>query len=236
MVSLRSWARVPDAAYAAAVAAMKVPGKDDAERELSPMEAGQVGEILRLAKLALTKAKGPGGQLVAGSGQGPAQAGAPPQRSPPPAAGAGGEVLTSLFAPPPEAAPQVAAPQTPGASAAEPSGGAGRILLVATGQEHEGGRQPGAGPAVGDLGGGKVKLSNVMDQGDDTEIRPLTVPQLRSLIDHWKTTYNDGEDPQELRKRPGTSFLPWPTGSAPGGPPSWTSGSGAPTDPTWGGR
>ena len=41
----------------------------------------------------------------------------------------------------------------------------------------------------------KVKLSTVLDQGDDSEVKPLNVDALRGLIVAWKATYNDGEDP-----------------------------------------
>ena len=33
--------------------------------------------------------------------------------------------------------------------------------------------------------GGKVKLSTVLDQADDTEIRAIGVQQLRELLAHW---------------------------------------------------
>ena len=44
---------------------------------------------------------------------------------------------------------------------------------------------------------GKVKLSTVLDQADDTEIRTIDVEQLRELLDNWKKQANDGEEPTE---------------------------------------
>ena len=43
----------------------------------------------------------------------------------------------------------------------------------------------------------RVKLASVLDQGDDTEIRPLGVEDIQALILAWKTNHNDGEDPAE---------------------------------------
>ena len=50
---------------------------------------------------------------------------------------------------------------------------------------------------------GRIKLSSVLDQGDDTEIKPLTVPELRVLLETWKAHCNDGEDPQEAEETTG---------------------------------
>ena len=44
-------------------------------------------------------------------------------------------------------------------------------------------------------GGAKVKLASVLDQGDDSEVKPLAVESLRDLIGKWKGSCNDGEDP-----------------------------------------
>ena len=44
---------------------------------------------------------------------------------------------------------------------------------------------------------GKVKLSSVLDQGDDSEVKPLSIEALRDLLDDWKETENDGEEPDE---------------------------------------
>jgi hypothetical protein len=43
----------------------------------------------------------------------------------------------------------------------------------------------------------KIKLSVVLDQGDDTEVMPLDPAKIRTLIAEWRELENDGEDPQE---------------------------------------
>ena len=43
----------------------------------------------------------------------------------------------------------------------------------------------------------KIKLSVVLDQGDDTEVMPLDPATIRTLIAEWRELENDGEDPQE---------------------------------------
>jgi hypothetical protein len=43
----------------------------------------------------------------------------------------------------------------------------------------------------------KIKLSSVMDQGDDTEVRPMDPATVRRLIGEWRQFENDGEDPRE---------------------------------------
>ena len=45
--------------------------------------------------------------------------------------------------------------------------------------------------------GAKIRLSTVLDQGDDTEIRPLGHKMLQDLTERWKAKHNDGEDPDE---------------------------------------
>lgn len=44
---------------------------------------------------------------------------------------------------------------------------------------------------------GKIKLSSVLDQGDDSEVKPLSIEALRDLLDDWKEAENDGEEPDE---------------------------------------
>ena len=48
-----------------------------------------------------------------------------------------------------------------------------------------------------------MKLASVLDQGDDTEVRPLSVPILQDLVEDWKQTSNDGEDPAEEEEATG---------------------------------
>ena len=48
-----------------------------------------------------------------------------------------------------------------------------------------------------DLDTTKVKLSTVLDQGNDTEIKVMGTAQLRVLLSKWKRESNDGEEPAE---------------------------------------
>ena len=49
----------------------------------------------------------------------------------------------------------------------------------------------------------KVKMSAVMDQADDTEVRPLEAEDLRKLVLEWRDLENDGEDPLEEEEATG---------------------------------
>ena len=67
--SLRSWARIPEGRFRQAVAdlVIKVPDLDD--RKINPMEEGQIGEVRRIALLAMA-GQGPPqptGQAAAGA-------------------------------------------------------------------------------------------------------------------------------------------------------------------------
>ena len=53
------------------------------------------------------------------------------------------------------------------------------------------------------LGSIKIRLSTVLDQADDTEIKPLTTEELRRLLAEWITHINDGEDPSEDQEATG---------------------------------
>ena len=53
------------------------------------------------------------------------------------------------------------------------------------------------------LGAAKIKFSTVIDQGDDTEIRPLNVDELRRLLGDWIANTNDGEEPTEEQEATG---------------------------------
>ena len=55
----------------------------------------------------------------------------------------------------------------------------------------------------GELGTSKVKLSTVLDQGDDSEIRPISNADLQNLMEHWKANFNDGEEPVEEEEATG---------------------------------
>ena len=114
---------IPAARFSSVVSKLKVT-RDGIEKELTPAEEGQAGEVARIALLALTK--GPSAQRAA-----------EPEKQ----AGSGG-------------------PQLP-------------------------------------LNTSRVKLASVLDQGDDTEIRPLGVEDIQTLILTWKMRHSDGEDPAE---------------------------------------
>ena len=61
----------------------------------------------------------------------------------------------------------------------------------------------GQASTVFELGAAKIKLATILDQGDDSEIKPLTPQQLRVLIDAWKVNFNEGEDPSEEEEATG---------------------------------
>ena len=69
--------------------------------------------------------------------------------------------------------------------------------------DEDGVKNLGEGFMPGELGASKVKLSTVIDQADDSEIRPLTVADLRVLLGHWKTNRNGGEEPRRSRRPQG---------------------------------
>eukprot|EP00973_Karenia_brevis_P008652 1170737-Karenia_brevis.AAC.1 len=68
---------------------------------------------------------------------------------------------------------------------------------------------PSAGTATADdagdakMGERKVKLAMVLDQADDSEVKPLPASALRRMIQEWKTLENDGEDPVEEEEATG---------------------------------
>ena len=49
----------------------------------------------------------------------------------------------------------------------------------------------------------KVKLSTTMDQGDETEVKPMDPVVLRGLVAEWRELENDGEDPLEEEEATG---------------------------------
>ena len=86
-------------------------------------------------------------------------------------------------------AEEVGRPAGPGMQAAPASGSAGG------GQGSTAG--PTSFPEAANQGIRKVKLASVLDQADDTEVIPLGKAMLRDLIETWKATENDDEDPAE---------------------------------------
>ena len=144
--SLRGWAHIPDSRFEAEVRSLKV-----GERNLTPAEEGQAGQVARIARSALlarTSSAGGGASLplmMSGSLAVP---------------GGGGDSSIAAGAPPPVAEPA-------------------------------------------SLGAIKIRLSTVLDQADDTEIKPLTSEELRRLLAEWITHINDGEDPSEDQEATG---------------------------------
>ena len=55
----------------------------------------------------------------------------------------------------------------------------------------------------GELGASRVRLSSVLDQADDTEIRPISNIVLQGMLENWKTNHNDGEEPAEEEEATG---------------------------------
>ena len=53
------------------------------------------------------------------------------------------------------------------------------------------------------LGSAKIKLATFLDQGDDSEIKPLGVDELCRLVDTWIVGANDGEEPTEEEEATG---------------------------------
>ena len=51
--------------------------------------------------------------------------------------------------------------------------------------------------------GRRIKMSMVIDQGDDSEVRPLGTEVLRNLLQEWKVKHNDNEDPAEEEEATG---------------------------------
>ena len=190
--SLRSWARIPEGRFMDTIEKLEVTLENDTTRKITPMEEGQAGEVVRIAKLALCGPTDPmrpsapgrlGDGVVPATGGLPGAGGDRPREEPP---GDGDLSHASLGGGP------------VGAGAADlPAGGTSVDRPAAAGMGSAGSVQPGVGIVPGELGSAKVKLASVLDQGDDTEIKPLGVLQLRDMIAKWKETANDGEEPQE---------------------------------------
>ena len=49
----------------------------------------------------------------------------------------------------------------------------------------------------------KIKISAVLDQGDDSEVKPMDPAKIRVMISEWRELENDGEDPQEEEEATG---------------------------------
>jgi hypothetical protein len=52
-------------------------------------------------------------------------------------------------------------------------------------------------PSTSGLAERRIKISSVMDQGDDSEVRAMDPEMVRRLVAEWRQFENDGEDPQE---------------------------------------
>ena len=154
---VRQLVAIPLQSYTSALRELKVlvitPALDEApelkvQRQLTPLEEGQVGTVRRVARLVL------GLQ------------------------------------------PDEGALTTNGMPVADHLGAASSIShLAALGSSWQGG-----GSSVGVK---RIKLASVLDQGDDTEVRPLDPASLRDMVQVWKVTHNDGEDPAEEEEATG---------------------------------
>lgn len=87
-------------------------------------------------------------------------------------------------------------PPTAGASVSA-SQGAPQVLPVEAAADSAG--RP-VDPRLAAHGGPKIKLASVLDQADDSEIRPLPMDTVRGLIAKWKRDANDGENPAEAEE------------------------------------
>ena len=70
-------------------------------------------------------------------------------------------------------------------------------------EQGQGPGQHGKDSKFADLGAHKIKLASVLDQADDSEVKPLDVHEQRNLLDVWKRTRNDGEEPAEEEEATG---------------------------------
>jgi len=235
--SLRAWGRIPPKRFEEAISTIKV--KDgESERGINPMEEGQVGEILRVVRMAL-------GPLPSGAaagdqgaarvlpvrasqvhpGEGDLEGGAPAAEEPGPLGVAPGHGV--LYPLPRETGEgeaglgtvEIAGPATPrgdshdlGATAKQnregeetgvrASEGAGKAGSGRASAENAGNSTT-TGLVPGELGCVKIKLASVLDQADDTEIKPLAISDLRAMMERWKETANDGEEPSEEEEATG---------------------------------
>ena len=179
--SLRSWARIPAERYTEVIKTLMV-NDGGVERRQTPAEEGQAGDLRRIALLLL---QGPSASAGAGGGK--------EQQHTSQSAGIQGSAGQAATGAMGSGAVEGGSPGT-----ADCSGSGQGVLGELTGTSggpEIGGDNTGAGRPA--LGASKIKISMVMDQADDTEIQPLHPGILRSMIEAWKTTSNDGEDPTE---------------------------------------
>lgn len=145
---VRHLAAIPRDVWDTAIAAWQVDtvGQDGARvpSPPTPVEAGQVGTLRRVARLIM--------------GLDPNEVGG---------------IGTFAAVPGPQQAPQAGAPG------------------------------PAAATAIADQER-KVKLSLVMDQGDETEVKLLNPANIRTMIADWRELENDGEDPLEEEEEEAT--------------------------------
>ena len=179
--TIRTWACIPAASFDVLARTMKVKVQGGEDRALTPIEEGQVGEVRAILSKLVSRAgalTATGTPAVAGQGL----------ATPGEAAGRAQEALATVSG-------DGGLPLGPGPGSglladgvAEFQGpGVGRDLALLA---------P-AGFMPGELGSQRVKLASVLDQADDTEIKPMSVNELRRLLEHWKATCNDGEEPSE---------------------------------------
>ena len=178
-LTLRTWARIPPTRFAELKDTLKIKEGDE-QRNLTPIEEGQLGDVARIVVLTMS-AQGPpsrGGQVQQQQGQ---------------PGGAQVEERTGIFA--------------PGGGAGSSGGGRLALPLPRRGQvdvdalpdfDTDPNQQTFQQSLVpGELGASRVKLSTVLDQGDDSEIRPISNAELQGMMATWKTQHNDGEEPSE---------------------------------------
>ena len=175
------WARIPAERHTEVIKTLMV-NDGGVERRQTPAEEGQAGDVRRIALLAL---QGPSASAGAGGGKG--------QQHTSQSAGIQGSAGQAATGAMGSGAVEGGSPGTADCSGSG-QGGLGELTGTSGGPE-TGGDNAGAGRPA--LGASKIKISMVMDQADDTEIQPLHPGVLRSMIEHWKTNSNDGEDPTE---------------------------------------
>ena len=207
--SLRAWARVPPARFAAAISALTVTAEGTegpTTRPLSPMEEGQVGDVVRVAGLALRATMGPQApglaasvislpvSTLANSGE----------------TASGREAVAEQPTSGREAVVGGASGSQEGGGEGTPSG-EGRPTAEGTHERHHAGLPLGGvtleGPAAtlvpGEVAATKLKISTILDQADDTEIKPLSVATLRDMLASWQHYSNDDEPPNEHEEATG---------------------------------
>ena len=179
--TIRTWARIPTARFEELARSMMVKVQGGEDRALTPIEEGQVGEVRAiLAKLVARAGALPTTNAPAGAGQ---------EHTPPgEEAGRAQQALATVTH---GSGPQLGPGPgggllADGVAEFQGSGVSGELALLTT-----------TGFMPGELGTQRINLAAVLDQADDTVIKPLSVAELRRLLDEWKKVCNDGEEPSE---------------------------------------